>query len=187
MRQYALVTMTPDGTEQIYGVGEGVDELDVMANRDNWFAPPREAQRYGCRPADELADGQWREVAPVGPQDEGDIGGDIQMGAAWSRRFALRRPDGQWAMITDSFYAACRDGVNGPVTDESELYVQNQIEWLVCTDLRDPGSTETWSDYEYEDEERVYRMDELKRVDERARIRAARKDVDSYSWNGEDE
>jgi hypothetical protein len=87
-------------------------------------------------------------VAPVGPQDAGEIGGDIQMGAAWSRRFALRRPDGQWAVITDSFYAACHDGVSGPVTDESELYVQNQIEWQVCTDLRDLGGTETWSDYE---------------------------------------
>jgi hypothetical protein len=28
--------------------------------------------------------------------------------------------------------------------------VENQIESLICTDPDEPGSTETWSDYEYE-------------------------------------
>jgi hypothetical protein len=188
--QYAI-TDACDSDQSIYGVIEAPDAEYALGHLTDehllWAEKSGRPRVPVVIAADRLADGRWRELAPLGPYDAGEIGGDIQMGAAWTRQFALRRPDGQWAVITDSFYAACNDGVSGPVTDESELYVQNQIQWLVCTDLSDLGGTETWSDHEYEDEERVYRMDELERVDERARIRAARKDVDSYSWDGEDE
>ena len=48
-------------------------------------------------------------------------------------------------MITVAFYAIEYDSCPG------EFVVQRQVEWLVCEDPADPGGTEVWSDYAYDD------------------------------------
>lgn len=95
-------------------------------------------------------------------EDAGDVGGDIQVGPAFERRFinpelevylnpdSPRLPmgvttDRHYALVTVQCYATKdEDDPSG------EYDVQERIEWLVCTDLDDPGGTEVWSDHKFE-------------------------------------
>jgi hypothetical protein len=79
----------------------------------------------------------------TGIQDGGDCGGDIQAGNSYSVRFTRRDMPG--SLVTITFYPVEYDNCPG------EFVVQRQIEWMVCRDPRDPGSTEIWSDVEYDD------------------------------------
>jgi hypothetical protein len=90
----------------------------------------------------ELPDSEWRSD-DTGVQPNGDCGGDIQHGNSCSVRYV--RPDMPRSLITVSFYAVEYDECPG------EFVVQRQVEWLVCEDPADPGGTEVWSDYEYDD------------------------------------
>lgn len=85
----------------------------------------------------------WQEDEKGLLEDAGDVGGDAQVGPAYSRRF--------WAAGTELFelvevygYAA-RDGEDAP------LVVQLQWGYSICSDRNDPGGTEQWADYLYED------------------------------------
>lgn len=71
----------------------------------------------------------------------GDAGGDEQAGDSYSVRFT--RPDLPGSLITVSFYAS--------KTGRREYGVTRQVEWLVCADPSDPGGTEIWSDYSYDE------------------------------------
>lgn len=85
---------------------------------------------------------------PQGLMDEGSIGGDIQAGPAWGRRFVRWMPTiSKWALITDAFYRTEEENRDGTTT----AGICNQTEFLVCTDPTDPGGTEGYSDYTYED------------------------------------
>jgi hypothetical protein len=42
----------------------------------------------------------WTEVEPRGPQRAGDVGGDIQRGEAYSRKWWRRHPDGSDTYLT---------------------------------------------------------------------------------------
>ena len=69
-----------------------------------------------------------------------DCGGDVQAGNSYAVRFI--RPDLLGSLITVTFY---------PVEDcPPGFVVERQVEWLVCTDPADPGSTEIWSGYAYD-------------------------------------
>lgn len=81
----------------------------------------------------------WSEFPPYEPTPAGDIGGDNQVGGAWSRRYARRRQDGKWAVIDDFWYPA-----SGVWRDRTALV--NTTEFLVCSDIMDPGGSEEWSD-----------------------------------------
>jgi hypothetical protein len=81
----------------------------------------------------------------------GDVGGDYQAGEAWSVRLASSQVPG--ALITVyAFAEACRrhDPDMGDVPADGEYTVQVMIEYLTCTDVTDPGGTETWSDMVYD-------------------------------------
>ncbi len=79
-----------------------------------------------------------------GVQPGGHVGGDIQRGESFNVRYV--RPDLPGSMITRTAYPVEYDHLPG------EFVVQIQTEWLVCTDPRDPGGTEIWSDCAYDDE-----------------------------------
>jgi hypothetical protein len=85
--------------------------------------------------------GTWQPDG-TGIRPGGDAGGDIQAGNSFSVRYV--RPDLPGSLITRTAYAV--ENVPG------EFTIQIQTEWLVCTDPRDPGGTEIWSDYAYDDE-----------------------------------
>lgn len=99
-------------------------------------------------------------------EDAGSIGGDVQAGPAWSKRFDRWMPSiGKWAVINDSYYVAAEDRVVGTEdagefeVAESHEWVQRQLEILICRDPSDPGGTEEWSDYTYETPEDPTRTD----------------------------
>jgi hypothetical protein len=108
----------------------------------------------------------------------GWIGGDIQRGDSYDVRFV--RDDKPGSMITVSFYAVEYDECPG------EFAVQRQVEWLVCEDPADPGGTEIWSDYSYDDISAVVMdaEDEAER-DARECADAAVNDDSYFGWDGE--
>jgi hypothetical protein len=84
----------------------------------------------------------------TGVQPGGDVGGDSQAGESYSVRY--RRADRQRAMITRTTYPA------GVPDQPDAFFVQIETEWLVSADPLDPGGTETWSEYAYDDEAGTY-------------------------------
>lgn len=99
-----------------------------------------------------------QDISPMFP--DGTVGGD---GAdeAYSLRWVKDNEDGTFAMITTYWYAVdVRERSNSDqLADLTESYgdaeiwdVENQTEFLVCTDLEDPGGTEVTSKVDYNDE-----------------------------------
>jgi hypothetical protein len=84
----------------------------------------------------------------TGVQPGGDTGSDIQAGESYSVRY--RRADRPCAMITRTAYPAEAPG------QPDVFFVQIETELLVSSDPRDPGGTETWSRYAYDDEPGIY-------------------------------
>lgn len=137
---YALIETLPDGREHILGYALNA-HWDNPAEVVEWTTP-----KWATRLAElsTLVDGKWREVAPLGISDYGDIGGDGQLSAAWGQRFALRTPDGLWAVVDHFFYV------------ETDVMHESGTQWLTegiwrtrCRHLSDVGGTEEWADVEY--------------------------------------
>ncbi len=63
----------------------------------------------------------------------GDVGGDAQVGEAWSARWIRALPDGTFGVVDRAFYVACVDG--------GYPYVERRTEYMICTDPTDPGSS----------------------------------------------
>lgn len=102
--------------------------------------------------------------------DAGDVGGDIQVGAAWSRRLVWSDDAGRplavgetatargmapsYAVIDETWYAVDvnleRSEEDRPAPEDYYYDVQNQMWSCLCTDLDDVGGSEISSDYEYE-------------------------------------
>ncbi len=86
----------------------------------------------------------WTRAEPyVGP------GGDVtedQTSDAFSARWFARTTRGEWALISRVYYRApaAEEDVMASPGDE-DMYCQ--VEYLVCTDLADPGGTELNSEY----------------------------------------
>lgn len=109
-------------------------------------------------PADDpFADGSWVRSDPaVGPG--GDCGGDVQDSDAFDTRWARLLPGEPvagplYAVVTRSLYvvkvpdAAVRRVNRLFGVTVSNRYIEVRTEYLVCTDLADPGGTELWADY----------------------------------------
>jgi hypothetical protein len=84
----------------------------------------------------------------TGVQPGDDTGSDIQAGESYSVRY--RRADRPSAMITRTAYPAGVPGRPGV------FFVQVETELLVSIDPLDPGGTETWSEYAYDDEPGIF-------------------------------
>jgi hypothetical protein len=82
-------------------------------------------------------DAEWRSDGS-GVVSNGDCGGDIQDGESFSVRYI--RPDMPGSLITVTFYPVTYEELPG------EWQVERQVEWMVCEDPADPGSTEIWSE-----------------------------------------
>lgn len=91
---------------------------------------------------------KWTEVAPLGPQDHGDVGGDAQASDSWGRRFVLPRDEeGLVPVLEVRYFIARKDHLN----EGGPRCVRRQVEYMLCTDPYDPGSTEVWSDQAEQD------------------------------------
>ena len=87
----------------------------------------------------------WQRCLPEVCQ-AGDVGGDVQVSDAWEARWQRQLPDGHTARVTRAYYVAA-DQVDG--TADGPVHLECQTEYLVCTDVSDPGGTEVWGDYTY--------------------------------------
>ncbi len=83
----------------------------------------------------------WSRVQPA-VCAAGDVGGDAQVGEAWSARWVRALSDGTFGVVDRAFYVAEVDG--------GFPYVERRTEYLICTDPTDPGSSERWSDAVYD-------------------------------------
>ncbi|WP_159599963.1 hypothetical protein [Agromyces humi] len=84
----------------------------------------------------------WTESLEGLQEWDTNVGGDIQVGPNFDRRYTRQLDDGTWTVITDSWYAAnfAREG------EEPNYDVINSTEILHCTDPEDAGGTETGSE-----------------------------------------
>jgi hypothetical protein len=82
---------------------------------------------------------------PVGVA--GDIGGDGQVTEAYEARWSHHLADGSVALVTRAFYVAGPHTADDPAA--GPLRLECQTEYLICTNIADPGGTEVWSDYVY--------------------------------------
>jgi hypothetical protein len=112
----------------------------------------------------------------TGVQPNGDHGGDIGVGDSFSVRY--RRLDLPGSMITVTFYPVEYPDCPG------EIVVQREIEFLVCTNPADPGSTEVWSEESTDDTAEVH--DSVAEAEAAARELAeiALGHADLQTWNG---
>ena len=99
-----------------------------------------------CRPV-------WERQQPL-VSPAGDVA-EHQISDAFNARWALTLADGTYALVTRTYYIAHNtdDAVNttgvGSAYDRKVPYVECQDEYLVCTDLTDPGGTEINSEIIY--------------------------------------
>jgi hypothetical protein len=183
MTQYAIIDA--DSPEQtIFGIIEADSSKQALFSftEEHLFWAERSGQPRAavCIAVDDLADGRWRPVAPAEATEAGQTGGDTQVSEAWGKRFALRLTDGEWAVIEDAYYVDCPDALNGKMTEQSERWLENQIQYSTCTDLRDVGGTETWATIEYEDN-----GSGPDSTEEDAKRKADSLTADYYTWQGE--
>lgn len=82
----------------------------------------------------------WRRREPLIFDGDGQPGGESQISEAYSARWTCPLVDGLTAVVTRYYYVAAEVG---------PLRVEEQTEYLVCTDPSEPGGTERASDYGY--------------------------------------
>jgi hypothetical protein len=143
-----LYVITDPKREVIYGVIEAASEHDALrAVIDNHqqvlFDGERGAREVEAQLVEQLADGRWREVAPLGAGPAGDCGGDVQTSNAWGRRFALVRPDRTWAVLSLSWYAINESAEFVGASTQGEV-IERQAWMDVAEDLRDLDVVESW-------------------------------------------
>lgn len=79
--------------------------------------------------------------------EAGDVGGDIQAGKAYCRRFVHSRL--ACRAITVEAYPIKGDGSTPEPSVDAPIRLEVKTELMVATDPNDLGSMEAWSDYEY--------------------------------------
>lgn len=98
----------------------------------------------------------WKLDATGLMEDDGQPGGDVQVGNACSIRLENQELDeevggGRVHLVTVYVYP---EGSERPETpgevDPTSLSLVMQTEFMVCTDRDDPGGSEVWSDYQYD-------------------------------------
>jgi hypothetical protein len=175
-----MFVITDPAAGVIFGTVEAADGAEAAGlihyGKARWFGPDN-PEPQALYTAGKLADGRWRELAPVGPGMAGQCGGDVQITEAWSRRFALIRPDNTWAVITYTWY-----GINETTgyVDESTMpeVVEQQIEFLIVEDPHDLDRNLSWDD----DFTKEYEPDPS---EEGVKAHAATFTIADIDWNGE--
>lgn len=83
----------------------------------------------------------WRRREPAVFEGDGVPGGDFQVSEAYSTRWTRLLEDGLTAVVIRYYYVAAEDG--------QPPHVEEQTEYIACTDPTDPGGTERGADYGY--------------------------------------
>lgn len=107
----------------------------------------------------------------TGVMSGGDIGGDFQVGDSYSVRYHHAREPG--AVVNVAYYVSGQRG---------SYNVSRQVEWIVCTDRRQPGDTEVWSDYA--DDIAEYGIESLAEAENAAQRYARGHRAADVTWNG---
>jgi hypothetical protein len=110
------------------------------------------------------------------------IGGDDTVGGHWTVLY-LPEPAqtaSPFARIEESYYIRHYD-----TNPEFPFAVESQTEYLVCTDLDDPGGTETWSTIGYDSEAAGFNDRTLENAEQRAKGIASAQTGQNFLWNGE--
>jgi hypothetical protein len=173
--------ITDPGKSVIYGQtdADSVHDalLETMNHPQQVLLDGERAREIEAHPVGWLADDVWREVAPVGPNSQGDCGGDVQVSDSWSRRFAMVRQDGTLAVLTHSWYAI-NESVEFVRQDTLGEVIERQSEHVICDDIRALDYV-VWEDVRYGKEIR-FAAD-----GEGARAAAEAFKVADINWNGE--
>lgn len=119
----------------------------------------------------------WTADGP--PLAGGTVGGD-GAGEAVSVRYTCEKP----GSLTDVYWYVVdlRERNEADENDEYPWDVEEMTQFMVCTDPNDPGSTEVWSDYTYDNLSAVSYKTEADAIAERDR------QVDTtaeYHWDGD--
>jgi hypothetical protein len=83
----------------------------------------------------------WQRREPAVYEGDGLPGGDSQISEAYSARWTRPLEGGLHAVVTRYYYVAAEDG--------QSPRIEEQTEYIACTDVSDPGSTERGADYGY--------------------------------------
>lgn len=132
----------------------------------------------------------WREH-DSGVMEEGFVGGDWQVGEAFSKRFV--RDDLPGSLCTVSIYAVRHEEGDGCVRHEvGKLALRDQIEFMICGNPEEPGSTEIWCDYWYGEQDlddhhgNELKFDQVSTAETKAWVMADQLDPTVVKWNGVD-
>lgn len=125
-------------------------------------------------------DTRWQEQGELF-EDAGDMGGDVQVGKAFNRRFI--NPDLPGRLVTVNVYPIAGDGNNEP--DLSEVDIECQVEYMICEDMDDPGGTEVWSDIKYDRDIDVLVSDSIEKAESAAKNYVKRFLPEHIAWDGE--
>jgi len=126
----------------------------------------------------------------MGVMSPGDVGGDTQIGDGVSKRFI--RDDIPGALITVSIYPIGHSEGDTCVPRNctpAQIDLEQQIEYLICTDPSDPGGTQTWAEYEYDSPLADLNGTDLDLPDVATAEREARRLLDTWvpeiiTWDG---
>lgn len=185
-----LWVITDPAVTELYGTVEALNEPHAAARVDagqaTWFGQtgPGPHEQLNMVAADTLADGRWRQVAPTDvARYDNHVGGGVQVGFGFSKRFAQALPGRRWAVQDVTFYLACQPGddVNDP---QGPLRIERHDDYTVCTDLHDIGSTEQFNEMRYTEISPA--PSDVAAGDRLARKAAESITADNVSWTGEE-
>jgi len=181
------VAITDPSVTVIYGVTEDDNPLDAAMrmideakvrpahDRPGYFhnQDPGEHINVHTHHADSLPE-QWMEMAPLGVQKAGDVGGDAQVSEAFSRRWVMRRRVGDWAVFTATFYVALVPPSAG--ADQPRV-VEVMEDYEIAEDLHDLDGSQTFA-------ETRYRGLVGEPTEEHARLLAEQMNAGRVQWTG---
>lgn len=109
----------------------------------------------------------------------GDVSPDGQLTEAYEVRYHhTQYPD---SMISVRFYG---EDLGAPNEYTGVCRIEAQTEFMVCRDRKDPGATEKWCDYRYQDAEPGVTYTDVSTAEARARELAETHTADMIKWDG---
>lgn len=145
--------ITDPKADRIYGTVEADTYRDATRAATSqgedvqwfWKAEPGPNTQLAVHAVETLVDGKWRELGVTTP------GGDVlpeQVGESVQRRYGLPKADGTWAVYTATWYVV---EYGDCYTDErrNAVRLERQEEFLISTDVHQPGDTYTFEDMSY--------------------------------------
>ena len=115
----------------------------------------------------------WEDSPELMHEDHGQVGGDLQVGPAYGRRYVFGPVDGtdtRYFVVDESVYAVIvGDAMGEPHDPELPYGVEVQVHYSICTDFRDPGSSEIHADLIHESDSHPFMYETIEQADEAAK------------------